>query len=564
MLKKHISLRSALPIIILTSFLMHLSYLPNGFVWLDHNDIEARGAILPLSKLSAAFFMPFGTTGFYRPMVTIIHSLDAFFYGQFAQGYHFTNVLLHLMVTTLVPFFLITFISLTPLEILLAGLIFGLHPLSFLPVGVISYRPELLLALFTFLSVIFHAKARKTGRVTFYVLTWFCFIAALFSKETALVIVPGLIGLWELSKGLQLKVKTRRNVWILYVGEILLIIVYFSLRLMSVPDVWHLKHTPLSFSQMIGTRLSVFGTYIFWLIFPMLPHVSDATEKAAIFSITSLAGGLCLGGILIILFRNRIRSDLRIALFMLLLLVLPGLNILALPRFRSPHYVYLAVASLSFLAILLKRMLERKLQKSKPILFILFIVWTSVAGIATFLGGFRMQNDQTIFAPEVAADSYYPEAHFYLGNFYWQRKNISQAEKEYQAALIYNPVVIAYAEPHAVLTNLAGIRLQQNRFDEAEKLLEKAAKIAPSSLRVSIAYDRALIATKRGNYEKTVTILAPLADRFTKLEYYLLLANAYHYLNQKKEGSALLQQSLSRLTMDNSTREKIEMLIKTE
>src|SRR5437667_4026809 len=84
-------------------FLFHLSFIGNGFVWLDHGDIEKGRAIISLGNFSDAFLMRFGETGFYRPLVTIMHSIDAAMYGMWAPGFHLTNVLLHLAVVAVIP-----------------------------------------------------------------------------------------------------------------------------------------------------------------------------------------------------------------------------------------------------------------------------------------------------------------------------------------------------------------------------------------------------------------------------------------------------------------------------
>jgi hypothetical protein len=131
-------------LVLVIIFFIHVSYISNGFVWLDHGDIESGRAILPLSDLPHALFSRFGETGFYRPLVTITESIDAAVYGDWAPGFHLTNIFLHLIVVALVPLFLGAFFSLTFFELLFAMLLVGVHPYGWLPVGAISYRPELL------------------------------------------------------------------------------------------------------------------------------------------------------------------------------------------------------------------------------------------------------------------------------------------------------------------------------------------------------------------------------------------------------------------------------------
>ena len=262
------------------TLLVHGSYINNGFTWLDHIDIEHGKAILSPSQWYTAFATRFGETGFYRPLVTLTHSFDASLYGQWAPGFHLTNVLLHLAVVASAILFLGCLFPVKRGEVMLAGLIFGLHPLSWLPVGAISYRPELLVTLFTLLAVYFHARARISSSnrlISFAVLS---VLLGLFSKETALVWILSFILLWEivalrhLSSGMptqghshllagQESGKAIRSpvriqltgALLLFLGELCALGIYLFLRTHAVPEVWRVSAATLPLSHTIGTRL---------------------------------------------------------------------------------------------------------------------------------------------------------------------------------------------------------------------------------------------------------------------------------------------------------------------
>src|SRR3989344_6535889 len=107
--------------ILILVFLTHISYIPNGFSWLDRGDIVQSRAILPISRSYMAFFQPFGETGFYRPLVTLLHSFSSALFGKFAPGYHFVGVLLHVAATAVVYKSLRLLFSLKHREALLAA-----------------------------------------------------------------------------------------------------------------------------------------------------------------------------------------------------------------------------------------------------------------------------------------------------------------------------------------------------------------------------------------------------------------------------------------------------------
>src|SRR3989338_8622921 len=152
-------------------FLVFASFINNGFSWLDHGDIERGRAVLTLSNLPRAFISRFGQTGFFRPLVTVANSIDFALYGLWAPGFHLTNILLHLSASFAGALFISRLFSLNFREKLLILLIAGLHPLAFLPVGAISYRQELLLALFTYLTLYFHLRKKLIP-------AYLCFLAA--------------------------------------------------------------------------------------------------------------------------------------------------------------------------------------------------------------------------------------------------------------------------------------------------------------------------------------------------------------------------------------------------
>src|SRR5436190_12566746 len=147
----------------LAALLTHASYIGGGFTWLDHGDIVAGRAVLPLGRIHEAFLMRMGDTGFFRPLVVVVHSLDHGIFGIWAPGHHLTSVGILVLIVAATPRFLGAFLRLSAAEAMLASLIVAVHPLSWLVTGGLAYQQELLATLFTFLAVSCHAEARRTG-----------------------------------------------------------------------------------------------------------------------------------------------------------------------------------------------------------------------------------------------------------------------------------------------------------------------------------------------------------------------------------------------------------------
>lgn len=512
--------RSSLSIllVIVFTFVTHLTYLNNDFTWLDHNDIEAGNAILPINKLHQAFFTPFGQTSFYRPVVTILNSIDYFLYHQWPVGFHITNLLLHLGVVALVGLFLSVFFNLNPWQKFLASLIVGVHPGSILVVGSITQRQEPLLLIFTMLTVYFHKKARETKKWRYIFLTLAFFLTALMSKETAIVIIPVLIIFWEFLTKKKLEIK-------LFLFEFLIMLSYLTLRINFVPDSWGTTAPGLSFTQNIGTTLGLLLKWILLLISPFKPNFSDAVPVLGLLNIYTMTILLILFAVLVIIVRSGLTSNISKSLMLILIFLAPGLNIIPVPRIGSPHYIYLPVVGFASLVVILFVKLKRK--------FLKFIIttWLIVSSLSVFNAGFQFKNDLTLFKPEVEKDVNFYEGHYYLGNYYLKTQDLDHAEKEFELGAREDTSLLAFRNNWAMLINLAGVKLEKGKLDEAESLYKRAEKETPVSMKNYMLYNFALVAYKKGDYKKVVELLSH-KDSLTP-DAYLMLTRALEVLKQR-------------------------------
>ena len=574
------------------TLLTHASYINNDFTWLDHIDIEQGKAIISPSQWHMAFAARYGETGFYRPLVTLTHSVDATFYGQWPPGFHLTNVLLHLVVVASAVLFLGCFFPMKRREALLTGLIFGVHPLSWLPVGAISYRPELLVTLFTFLAVYFHARARNSSSrklISFAVLS---VLMGLFSKETALVWIPGFILLWEIVafRPLSLGMPTQgmptqsrghplagqesgkatssprrvplKGAALLFLGELFALGIYLFLRVQAVPEIWRVSGTTLTLSQTVGTRIQVLGERLLELVSPLKPALSDATPIVSLAAFPAILTALVvLVGVGIVV-RSGLRSERSFTVLFLAIALAPAANIIPLSRFSSPHYGYLAVLATAMLVLFAKRSLDHKIPSASRYLNFAVIAWLVVMSAVTFTNGSQFRNDLTLFEPEVRRDPFFLEGHFYLGNYFMQRGEDDRAAIEFEVALQKSPHMIAYVDRTAALINLAGVRFRQARFEDAEELLQLVAEDAPAYQIATIAYNRALVAAQRDDHAAVVALLMQGTYQWDRPEPLLLLADALRTLGRTEEAVNVLIRALPLL--DEEGRRKLQSFIQTQ
>lgn len=495
-----------LSIAILAVFLVYSSFINNGFSWLDHGDIERGRALLPLVKLPSAFISRFGQTGFFRPLVTVINSVDFALYGLWAPGFHLTNVILHLAATFAAAVFLARLFAFSFKEKLLVFFIVGLHPLAFLPVGAVSYRQELLLALFTYLTLYFHRRKKLLPAAL-------CFLAALFSKETALFLLPVLILLFDR----------------LYLWEIALLFIYGWLRFLAVPEIWHTTATVLPLSEALGTRITAVSKLALQLLLPLKPSLSDA---AAIVPLTDIKiiPAAALFALLIFSFR-RFHPSLKKAVILLTILLLPALNIIPVPRFSSPHYGYVVLPALAALVLLFRKWCLKR-YKSATICNFLVVIWLIISGFSTFRAGFQFKNDLTLFGPEVAADGRFLEGHQYLGDYYFKTNEFEKAEIHYELALKKDPEVIAFVDEGSTMNNLAGVYLAQKKLTEADGLLAALSRKPGWNENQNLIYNRALIAANQDDWRKVIELLNRGDIQWNRPEPLLLLERAREIIRE--------------------------------
>ena len=491
----------------------HLSYIHNGFVWLDHGDIEQGRAIIPLSQWWLAFAGPFADTGFYRPLVSLFHGMDAFLWGVHAPGFHCANLALHCAAAMAAPFFIDAFYPVSSRERLFIALVFGLHPVAFLPAGCISFRSESLLALFTFIAVALYGKVRRGGTALHSTLLFVVTACACFSKETAFFYCPLFFLLGEAARyahrGPAPDEKGRGTQGLLPAGVAAAALgLVFCLRWRAMPVQWCISPVSMPPLESIGTRLVVLGRHMLNLVSPFVPPFSDAVDRYSVLQPMALFAALIIVAVVFAIIRAGFRSPALLTAALCGVCLFPALNPAPLPRFYSPHYAYLAVAALAAGVVLVKRKMHSLGRVAATGFRFLVIAWICVMGIGTFVAGNRFQSDQTLFAPEVSRDPRFSEGWFYIGNFLRLSGNLNAADSAYDNGLAPAPGCVRFSDPVEFLINKSSIAVQRNRLSAADSLMLVAQARAPEAMLPDIAYIRADIAMRGGDYGAVIALLS--------------------------------------------------------
>lgn len=532
----------------------HASYIFNDFSWLDHRDIEAGRSIVRLEHFLGAFLTNFADTSFYRPVVTIVNSIDKILYGSLAWGFHLTNIILHTAVSYSSFLFTKKYFKVSRKTALLASLIFGVHTLSWLPAGAISYRSELLASLFTLLTISFHIKAKTSTKFRLHTLI-FLFLA-LASKETTLFWTFALIVFWEITN------KKIKSVG-LWVREAFVFLFHIILRFIALPDVWHISGTKLSLGYVISSRAWVLGKQLIYLISPFKPPLSDAVALTSFVNINSVVVLLFFLAITFIVLKLGLKSVWSQVLLFIGITLLPSLNIIPLPRFTSPHYSYFASVGIGLIGSLIYEYVSREKTLINRLILACLITWVFLSTLSTFVGGFHYKNDLTLFGPEVENDKNFKEGLFYLGDYYLKRGDFEKAEGYYARALDVTEDVIAYVDKNALRTNLAMVKLAKGELGEAEELLNKVYDSVPKKERANVSYNLALISFQKKDYKKVIGFLEPYKNMWSVPEPLFLLSKAYIGENEPRKAAESLRIALTMLS-DTQKKETERIIMELE
>ena len=178
------------PILIFT-FILYSTTLKNYFIinWDDDGYIINNPLIKDFSWKSIVFMFSHFHLDNYHPLTTLSNAIEYHLFKLNAKPYHFNNLVLHLLNTTLVFYFIRQLVK-DKNAALLAALLFAIHPMHVESVSWISERKDLLYTAFFLLSLITYNRFIQEEKK--YLLAWsiaLMFLSCL-SKPAAVALTP--------------------------------------------------------------------------------------------------------------------------------------------------------------------------------------------------------------------------------------------------------------------------------------------------------------------------------------------------------------------------------------
>ncbi len=459
---------------------------------------------------------PSTVIGYYHPLTMVSLMADYAMGGRpdDLRAFHRTSLLLHLStVIAVIVSMQLLFRNVT--AAVLAGLLFGLHPISVEPVVWLGQRKAVLAASFGLWSMatyLWYVARPRTWRL---LVSLGLYVLALLSKPTLtpLPIMFLLLDAWPLRRW------TRRTVMekvpFLLVGAVFTLITVTShIQTVDVtlPTDFPLARTPL----MLCHKVFFYLKSVCWPV--NMTSYYPAPEPLVLSNLAVAVGviGTCGVAAVVLLTTLRTRA-VAVGLLMFLVGLLPTLGIVGhSPVYVWDHYAYFPLVGFALIAAWVADRLWRRPGTAggsgytARILLVSVVVLVAVAEAATTRRLLRhWQDTEHHYRHAIAHAPRAPVLYLELGNYYSNQGRYAEAVEQYEAALrIYpedadarNNLGIAYeragsveqaeqqyrqalrlrADHYEALCNLGALLARNGRHADAATHYRHALRVAPGS-----------------------------------------------------------------------------------
>ncbi len=349
-------------VIIILGLIVYANSLNARFVWDDDKLVSENAYIRNWSYVPKIFTEEIGAGAgeefnFYCPIQILTYRIDYALWRLREQGYHLTNILLHISVALAIYWFVNIlyddrFIS------LITSAFFVVHPVHTEAVAYVSGRADSLALLFMLLSIIFYIKNRDSALFFktctsskirrcpyFYFFALLCYISALLSREGS-IILPVLLLLYHYTFNKRVTIKS-------FLPMLTVTVIYIALRITLLssilPDLS--PHPPLI--QRIPAIFVAIANYARLLILPLNLHMEYGNLLFNFWDPKVILGILITAYLLAYAFKERKAKGLAFfSISWFFITLLPVSGIYPLSVYMAEHWLYLP--SIGFFLILAK------------------------------------------------------------------------------------------------------------------------------------------------------------------------------------------------------------------
>jgi tetratricopeptide (TPR) repeat protein len=561
-------------IILVFTFIAFLPSLKNEFItsWDDNVYITNNVMITQLNFTSVKemFTTPINCT--YVPLPLLSFAIEYHLFGLDPLPYHISNLVLHLVCTLLVFYFL-RLLKLDSIYATFGALLFGIHPMHVESVAWITERKDLLYSLFYLGSMIFYLlyiqKDNHKWRLLY--LSIIFFILSLLSKIQAVALPIALLLIdYYLERPLKFRLAFEKIPFFL----LSLLFGIAGILILNKQGVLQVNET-YTFFQRIFFGLYALSVYILKFFAPFnlsafyLFPVSPDQPLPLFYYLNPLF--LLLVGVLVYQSARYTRAVVFGSLFFLFNIMFLLQIVSAGIAFLADRFTYIPYIGLIFIVAWTIEQLVKKKKGIKYILFPVLSIFIILFISLTFNRCKIWENGLTLWTDVIEK---YPMGNTipYLnrGNAYLNSGQYEKAIADYSAVSEINP------KNETGYLNTGFIYYQQKNFDKAIEVSLKGLKANPGNV---MLYDNlAYYYFEKGDYENAVSNFRKCLEiDGNKFDAKLGLAVSYYcegdinnskrYFNEAKEMDSRLSNGMSGIAemereTKNSFSDKMKMILK--
>jgi hypothetical protein len=498
-------------LIIVLIVLAALSFLPalsGEFVWDDTALIVDNGIIRSPANTSAIFGSPFlaERPNSYHPVATLTYMTDYQVWRLNPNGYHTTNLTLHLIATLLVYVVAMQLLGRRAMAFA-AGAVFAVHPVHVQAVAWVAARPQLVatcLALFSFLCYTYYVSSfedlsdPRRRHPAYYWLSLIAFILALFAHAAAAALLI-LLPLYEVVLARRrLALKKGGRVLVPYIGFAAGGCLYLFARWSALGGHLAIGFDAKLWPAHIYTCFGFAVRAVELLLLPVreqlyIPVVLVQTPLRADVIIAAAAMAVLVA---LIVRARALAPVVAFAAWWSLLTLAPSLNLIPLsqPQFGERNLYLPSVGVALILGWAVVGMSDLAAARSRRLLRSLIIGAFAVAVAVSMVAAQRRsgwyRDDITFFKQMARTEPNLFLPHYNLGNAYLLRGDAKAAIEEYERALAVHASSRAYY-------NEGQAYMVLSQYDEAVAAYRAGLALDPRSRLIARALYEAMQAASR-------------------------------------------------------------------
>ncbi len=538
----------------------------------------------------------FTVDSYYRPLFSVLFSINYALFGTSAWGWHLANVLIHAAVTFLV-FVVVNEMAERRWLALTAASLFAVHPAHVESVAWISGVTDPIMAVFLLAAFYCYLRYRKTERKLLLAAVAGFYFLALLNKETAIAmpIIIAYCEVFHFKETLSFRKRILKTIPILLLLA-LPTAAYFLMRYNAINAVLFGSDPRLPLDWALMTTPLAAVKYLALMVIPAgysYQHYTSLVESMT--SLSFIAPVLLLIALALVVFNAKSRL-LKFAALWFTAFLAPALA--ALRQFDLEYLVqerYLYLPSIGFcLALALgiewlaKRTGRRGIVIASATTLGIVIVW----GAVSFRQNWVWWDNLSVYKNCVAKAPSSPQAYASLSRAYFEASRPRDAEDGAQKALSLDPGypyaylslsflasrsgnldksidyleqgVSGVKETPVTRQNLATIHLnlgllyaQKKNYEKADEHLTRSNQILP---RPVAWYYTGQYYFERGRYEDARVMLEQTERKIPRwyAPIHLQLGQVYEQLHQPAQARAAYQRYLEIAPLDAKEREEVQ------